>query len=85
MVYPAATLAQSPRQAQRAQLERTCDGTWVMIEAATLEGSADAIFNAPSTQSSGIRDRRYPRGGISEAGTTMLTSIRVHEGRKWSS
>jgi DNA-binding CsgD family transcriptional regulator len=42
MVYPAATLAQSPTQANRAHaLERTRDGTWVMIEAATLEGSAD--------------------------------------------
>jgi DNA-binding CsgD family transcriptional regulator len=42
MVYPVATLAQSPKQADRAHaLERTRDGSWVMIEAAPLEGSAD--------------------------------------------
>jgi len=42
MVYPVATLAQSPEQANRAHaLERTRDGTWVMIEAAPFEGSAD--------------------------------------------
>jgi DNA-binding CsgD family transcriptional regulator len=42
MVYPVATLAQSSKQANRAHaLERTRDGTWVMIEAAVLEGNAD--------------------------------------------
>lgn len=42
MVYPVSTLAQSPKQANRAHaLERTRDGTWVMIEAAVLEGDAD--------------------------------------------
>jgi DNA-binding CsgD family transcriptional regulator len=42
MVYPAATLARSPKRADRAHaLERTRDGKWVMIEAASLEGSAD--------------------------------------------
>src|SRR5262249_35603174 len=41
MIYPAATLARSPKRADRAHaLERTRDGTWVMVEAATLEGSA---------------------------------------------
>lgn len=42
MVYPVATLARSPTQANRAHaLERTRDGAWVMIEAAALEGDAD--------------------------------------------
>jgi DNA-binding CsgD family transcriptional regulator len=40
MVYPAATLARSPDTAARAHaLERTVDGSWVMVEAAPLEGS----------------------------------------------
>ena len=42
MVYPVATLARSSTQTHRAHaLERTRDGTWVMIEASTLEGGSD--------------------------------------------
>lgn len=41
IVYPAATLARSGASAQANALLQTVDGSWVMIEAAALEGQHD--------------------------------------------